>query len=80
MPRLIRIALTLFASATILIIMVYKELQTVRDLINSGINDDFVANKSDMINVGFGMAGLFAVLGIILIIAHFVQKRLKATA
>lgn len=72
MNRLVRIALTLFASATILIILVRQRLNQVE-----GMADEVVRSEAQMAAVGIIIAGALAAAGFVLIIISIARSRKK---
>jgi|GEM_PF-5615133 len=77
MNRLVRIALTLFASATILVLLVRQRLQRLKGLGDEAA-EEFVRSESQMALVGLILAGLLAVIGFILIIVSIGRGRRRA--
>ena len=78
MPRLIRISLTMFASATIMFFLSYLKFNRLHSDLGSELPRDYVENESGMILLGFGMTGLFLLIGIALIATHFIRKKKTA--
>lgn len=72
MNRLIRIALTLFASSTILVFLVKQRLNKVE-----GLADEAVRSETQMAAVGLIIAGALAAGGFILIIVAMARSRRK---
>ena len=73
MNRLVRIALTLFASSTILIFLVKQRLKEIE-----GMADELVKSEAQMAAVGVIIAGSLAAAGFILIIIAIARSRKKA--
>ena len=73
MNRLVRIALTLFASSTILIFLVKQRLKEIE-----GMADELVKSEAQMAAVGVIIAGSLAAPGFILIIIPIARSRKKA--
>ncbi|MGB6223062.1 hypothetical protein [Haloferula sp.] len=72
MNRLIRIALTMFVSSTILLLLVRQRLKQVE-----GLADDVVRSEAQMASVGLIIAGALAAGGFILIIVAMTRTRRK---
>jgi len=72
MNRLVRIALTLFASSTILIILVKQRLNKVE-----GLADEVVREEAQMAALGIIIAGALAIGGFVLIILAIARSRKK---
>ncbi|MEM1083756.1 MAG: hypothetical protein AAGI48_06505 [Verrucomicrobiota bacterium] len=77
MNRAVRIALTLFASATILILLVYQRLQRLRTDIEGGLAEEAARSEGQMIIVGVLIAGLLAIGGFVLMIVAATKGRRK---
>jgi hypothetical protein len=85
MNRLVRIALTLFISATILIFLVNRRLQalpkiTPGDRLQSDAEMDRIHSEVIMINVGMVLVGVMLVVGFALIITAIIRARKKPGA
>jgi len=81
MNRLIRIALTLFASATIMVFLVLKRLQHARDsgwIYPDGSVHPLGKSELQMVNFGMGLIGLMLVAGLVLILVAVFQNRKKS--
>ncbi|MEP4076419.1 hypothetical protein [Haloferula sp.] len=72
MNRLVRIALTLFASSTILIILIKQRLKKVE-----GLADELVRDETQMAALGIIIAGALAAGGFVLIIIAIARARKK---
>ena len=72
MNRLVRIALTLFASSTILVFLVKQRLNDIE-----GLADDVVRSEAKMAAVGIIIAGALAATGFVLIIISINRSRKK---
>jgi hypothetical protein len=72
MNRLVRIALTLFASSTILIFLVRQRLKDIE-----GLADDVVRSEAQMAAIGIMIAGTLAAAGFVLIIISIARSRKK---
>ena len=84
MNRLVRIALTLFISATIMVFLINRRLQALPK-ISAGyrLPDselDRIHNEVIMINVGFVLIAAMLLAGLALIIAALVRSRKKPAA
>ncbi len=77
MNRLVRIALTLFASATILIILVWRRLESAKTL-DEVADARLIEDETRMALLGLGIAGALAAAGFVLIIASVRKTRRKA--
>lgn len=78
MSRLIRIALTLFASATILLILVQMRARRLQIEVEAGLAEDLIRDESRMILVGVILSGGLAAGGFALLIITVVRSRRKA--
>jgi len=81
MPRIIRIALTLFASATILVLLVYQrasKLRTDLESLTGELAEEVARDETRMIAFGLILAGGLALGGFILIIIGMAKSRRKA--
>lgn len=72
MNRLVRIALTLFASSTILIILIKQRLKKVE-----GLTDELIRDETQMAALGVIIAGALAAGGFVLIIVAIARSRKK---
>lgn len=72
MNRLIRIALTMFVSSTILLLLVRQRLKQVE-----GLADEVVRSETQMASAGLIIAGALAAGGFILIIVAMTRTRRK---
>ena len=82
MNRLVRIALTLFVSSTILIFLVLQRLERAKEasaLRTPGGTGELAQSELQMAYVGMGLVGLMLTIGIVLIITAIVRAR-KSTA
>lgn len=82
MNRLVRIALTLFASATILIFLVLQRLQRAREASGANIDDDlsqFARSEIRMAYAGMGIVAILLIAGVALIVTAVVRSRKKST-
>ena len=70
MNRLIRTALTLFASASVLIFIVLKRLENARNLVGDARNPEI-----QMAYLGIGMSAIMLVIGLGLIITAVIRAR-----
>ncbi len=80
MNRPVRIALTLFVSATILIFLVLQRLQRAQEaqkLLHSpsGRSSELAQSELQMAYVGMGMVGLMLLAGIVLVVKAMIQAR-----
>lgn len=78
MNRLVRIALTLFASATVLIFLVLQRLKQAKEAgLSSGNGDlgQFAHSEIQMVYIGMGIVALMLIIGISLIITAIVRSR-----
>ena len=84
MNRLVRIALTLFASATIMVFLINRRLQALpKTSAGDKLPDsqlDQIHNEVVMINVGFVLIGAMLLAGIVLIITAIVRTRKQSSA
>jgi hypothetical protein len=72
MNRLVRIAVTLFASASVMIFLVLKRL--ARAKVMTGAES---VSEIQMAYVGLGVVGLMLVAGLVLVIVAIVRSRKK---
>ena len=70
MNRLIRIALTLFASASVLIFVVLKRLENARNLVG-----DVRISEIQMAYLGIGIASVMLAIGLGLVISAVIRAR-----
>jgi hypothetical protein len=83
MNRLVRIALTLFISATILIFLVLQRLQRAKEAsasLPSGSSSELAKSELQMVYIGMGLVGLMLAVGVGLIIAAIIRARKKPGA
>lgn len=73
MNRLVRIALTLFLSASILVFLVLQRLERAK-----GMNEIAAAAELQMAYIGIGLIGLMLAAGLGLIITALVRTRKKS--
>ena len=81
MNRLVRIALTLFISATILIFLVLQRLQRAKEAsvgLPSGSHSELAKSELQMVYIGMGLVGLMLAAGVGLIIAAIIRARKNA--
>jgi hypothetical protein len=72
MNRLVRIALTLFLSASILVFLVLKRLERAKEM-----NEIAAAAELQMAYIGMGLIGIMLAAGLALIITALVRTRKK---
>jgi hypothetical protein len=70
MNRLVRIALTLFLSASILVFLVLQRLERAK-----GMNEIAAAAELQMAYIGMGLIGVMLTAGLVLIITALVRTR-----
>ena len=70
MNRLVRIALTLFISASILVFLVLQRLERAK-----GMNEIAAAPELQMAYIGMGLIGVMLTAGLVLIITALVRTR-----
>lgn len=70
MNRLVRIALTLFLSASILVFLVLQRLERAK-----GMNEIAAAAELQMAYIGMGLIGVMLTTGLALIITALVRTR-----
>jgi hypothetical protein len=70
MNRLIRTALTLFASASVMIFIVLKRLENARNLVG-----DVRISEIQMAYFGIGIAALMLIIGLGLVVTAIVRSR-----
>ncbi|BCX49514.1 hypothetical protein HAHE_34220 [Haloferula helveola] len=78
MNRLIRIALTLFASATVLILLIrQRALRLQKDLesVTGELANELAKQEGQMIAIGILLAGLLAAGGFVLVIIAIARGR-----
>jgi hypothetical protein len=78
MKRLVRIALTLFASATILIFLVLQRLQRAREAGAGGFDDDlsqFARSELQMAYIGMGLVAIMLIAGVGLLVTAWVRSK-----
>jgi len=80
MNRLVRIALTLFASATIMVFLVNRRLVELKKFTATGQTVEAqMQNELIMIKIGMGLAGVMLVTGIVLMVMALIRaKKTKA--
>ena len=78
MSRLIRIALTLFASATILTILVHLRAKSLQTKIDAEMAVELIRDETRMVAIGMLISGLMIAIGFILIIVEINRKRRSA--
>lgn len=77
MNRLVRIALTLFASATILILLVSQRLKQLKIEIEGGLAEEVARSEGQMVTMGVIIGGVLAASGFVLIIIAIARSRKK---
>ena len=80
MNRLVRIALTLFISATILIFLVLQRLQRAKEAaahLRGGSQHPLAESEFLMAYIGMGLVGLMLAIGMGLIITAIIKGRRK---
>jgi hypothetical protein len=77
MNRLVRIALTLFASATILVLLVSQRLKKLKIDIEGGLAEEAARHEGQMIIVGTILCGMLAATGFVLLIVAVTRSRKK---
>ena len=78
MNRLIRIALTLFASATVLILLIRQRairLQKDLEAVTGELANELAKQEGQMIAIGILLAGLLAAGGFVLVIIAIARGR-----
>ncbi len=77
MPRLVRIALTFFVSATILVLLIAQRIGRLKDLQAAGgeIAEELVKQEGEMIALGIILAGGLGVAGFVLILIAMFRGR-----
>ena len=79
MPRPIRIALTFFLSATVLVLLIAQRINRLKEDLNSvtgEVAEELAKSEGQMILVGLVIAGALAAAGFVMIlIAIFRAKR-----
>lgn len=75
MNRLVRIALTFLASATVLVFIVRQRALKLQTDIDAGISQQAIADETQMITLGTVFAGLLIVAGIALIGISFARRK-----
>ena len=73
MNRLVRIALTLFISASLLVFLVLQRLERAK-----GMNEIAAAAELQMAYIGMGLIGIMLAAGLALIITALVRTRKKS--
>lgn len=80
MNRLVRIALTLFASATVLIFLVLQRLQRAKEA-GAGADGDelsqFARSELQMAYTGMGIVAFMLLAGVALIVTAIVRSKKK---
>ncbi|TAE73381.1 MAG: hypothetical protein EAZ65_09050 [Verrucomicrobia bacterium] len=74
MNRLVRIAVTLFASASILIFLVLQRLERAKSM-----NEIAAAAEQRMALIGIGITGFMLLAGLSLIITALIRARKKSS-
>lgn len=77
MNRTIRIALTLFLSATILVMLTLRRANDLQNKIDAGLSEMAVQEETHMILVGILLAGSLTIGGFVLIIVSIMKARKK---
>ena len=83
MNRLVRIALTLFVSATILIFLVLQRLERAKEAsagLPAGSHSELAKSELQMVYIGMGLVGLMLAIGVGLIIAAIIRARKQPRA
>lgn len=75
MPRLIRIALTLMVSASVLIYLVVQRQQRLAADQARGLTAEVISGETQMITLGAVIAGAMILTGIVLVVLSLVRKR-----
>ena len=78
MPRLIRIALTLFLAATILTIMAGMRADRAQEYQTLGMDEEIselASNEAQMVMVGTILATVMVIAGLGLVVAEIVRRR-----
>jgi hypothetical protein len=78
MNRLIRISLTLFLSATVLVVLVLLRANKLQTAIDAGLAEQAAREETRMIVVGIILAGALAIGGFALVITAIVKSRKAA--
>lgn len=76
MPRLVRIALTLFAAATILVFLIWQRIGRMQG-ITGEVAEEFARQEAEMIAIGLILAGGMACGGFVLILVAMFRGRRK---
>lgn len=74
MNRLIRIALTLFVSATILAVLVRQRLARIEVAESEVLPADYVRDETQMATLGAYIAVALAVTGVVLLVVAMVKR------
>ncbi|MFM2242903.1 MAG: hypothetical protein RLZ97_1758 [Verrucomicrobiota bacterium] len=77
MPRLIRIALTFFASATILVLLTRQRAVNLSSQLDAGLADELARDESRMIVLGTILSGALGLGGFVLLGIAFFKNRPK---
>jgi hypothetical protein len=80
MNRLVRIALTLFVSATVLIFLVLQRLQRAKEIgagPDAGELGEFAKSELQMAYIGMGIVGIMLIAGVALIVTAIARSRKK---
>lgn len=77
MPRIVRIAITLFIAASILLFLVSQRLQRMRTDIDAGLSEEAARSEGQMIVLGMLIAGGLAIGGFVLLIVTISRTRKK---
>ena len=84
MNRLVRIALTLFVSATIMVFLINRRLQAIPKIepgdSRSSTELDQIHSEVLMINIGMGLAAIMLVAGVALVVIAIVRTRKSSAA
>ena len=75
MSRPVRIALTLFLSATVLVFLVRQRVALLQTNIDQGLSDELARSESQMILLGIIVAGGLAIAGFVIIIVAMLRSR-----
>jgi multisubunit Na+/H+ antiporter MnhB subunit len=81
MNRLVRIALTLFISSTILIFLVLQRLERAKEAsagLPHGSHSELAKSELQMVYIGMGMVGVMLAVGVGLIVTTIIRTRKNA--
>ena len=77
MPRIVRIAITLFIASTILLLLARQRLIRLKEDMGAGMAEDAIRDENQMIILGMIIAGGLAISGFVMLIVAVARSRNK---